>query len=230
MLTTVRSAASGTNVRRDPVKLTHIQELDELAARHFRVTQAPAIAISGRYLSLVYKVASTLVSPPHELALLVIDLEGRFDATRLSCTDEDATHIYVHRLDYGDGINEHVPEDEPSHDSTTSLSQEQLREMVSGADDFFLYSTVASPSAGRACWGTIVVGDVGAGDAVAGWKGWLRVDRETTRGFSLGTSVEDALRRRSARQDVADAAGWAAESPWGKFVFHEGLDRQNPLK
>jgi hypothetical protein len=34
-------------------------------------------------------------------------------------------------------------------------------------------------------------------------------------------SVEEALQRRSARQEAVDAAGWAAESQWGGFVFKD---------
>lgn len=85
-----------------------------------------------------------------------------------------------------------------------------------------LYGEASRASAGREWWGTIVLGGLGAGDVIAGWKGWLRVDRESVRGFALGISAEEALEQRARRQDVVDEAGWAATSQWGSFVFLEG--------
>ena len=64
-------------------------------------------------------------------------------------------------------------------------------------------------------------GGLPAGDVAAGWKGWLKVEREAVGGFAMGMSVSDARARREERQKVVDKAGWAAESPWGGFVFHE---------
>lgn len=85
-----------------------------------------------------------------------------------------------------------------------------------------LYGDASRASAGREWWGTIVLGGLGAGDVVAGWKGWLRVDRESVRGFALGISAEEALEQRERRQDAVEAAGWAATSQWGGFVFRDG--------
>jgi hypothetical protein len=104
-----------------------------------------------------------------------------------------------------------------------SVGAQQLRELVSEADDFFLYSPAAASSSSRTKWGTIVVGGLGAGDVVAGWKGWLRVEREHVRGFIPGASLEDSMSRRTARQDVVDAIGWTAESLWGGFLFQEDV-------
>jgi hypothetical protein len=212
VLDSLRTLVNG-NASRGPVKLTHIQELDQVASRHFRATQAPAVAISGRHMPLVYKLASNLVSPPHQLTLLIIDLDGRFDATRLSCTHEDARHVYVQQLPHLAGGTESSPADEEAAaGASMSVSVQQLRELVSEADDFFLYSAAAAPSSSRTSWGTIVVG---------GRKGWLRVEREHVLGFAPGASLEDSLNRRAARQDVVDAIGWTAESPWGSFLFQE---------
>lgn len=91
-----------------------------------------------------------------------------------------------------------------------------------------LHGEGAKQSRGRAWWGTIVVGaaegsstSAGAGDVVtAGWKGWLKVEREKVGGFAMGMSVQDAKVRRDERQRVVDGAGWAVDSPWGGFVFH----------
>ncbi|KAM0557046.1 hypothetical protein ACHAPJ_005309 [Fusarium lateritium] len=184
-----------------PTKLTHIGPLDDIAAAHFHTTKAAGISISGRHLPLLYKLISTLISPPHLYAVLIIDIEGRFDATRLTCSPSHTQHVYVQR--------------------PARSSPEQLRALVAEAESILLYSDIARASAGREWWGTIVVGGLGAGDIAAGWKGWLRVDREHVRGFALGISAEEALDQKGQRQDVLDAAGWAATSQWGGFTFKE---------
>lgn len=172
------------------------------------------MSITGRSLALLYHLLSSLVSPPHQLAVLVVDLEDRFDATRLACGDSDARHIYVQRA------ARIVPGTDGTKTATDSpAGPEQLRALVAEAEGFILYG--AHASAARSWWGTVVVGGMGAGDMVAGWKGWLRVDREAVRSFPLGTSAAEALGRREARQEAVDAAGWAATSQWGGFVFHD---------
>ncbi|KAM4065956.1 peptidase M43, pregnancy-associated plasma-A [Hirsutella rhossiliensis] len=192
------------------LKPTHMDELDRVAARHLRDTQAPTLAIAGRSLPLLYKLVATLVSPPHRQAVLVVDADGRFDATRLAChDDDDLRHVYVQQCG-------------------GAASPEHLRALVADAEAFMLYHAAARPSRSRRWWGTVVVlGGAGApglggGDVVAGWKGWLRVDRDQVQPFALGVGVDDALAERDARQRAVDAAGWAATSPWGGFVFYDG--------
>ncbi|KAF5674337.1 hypothetical protein FHETE_2972 [Fusarium heterosporum] len=182
-------------------KLTHIPSLDEISAAHFRNTKASGISVSGRHLPLLYMLISNLVSPPHLYAVLVIDIEGRFDATRLTCLSSHMRHVYVQRPARGD--------------------LEQTRAIVAQAENTLLYGDVARASAGREWWGTIVVAGLGTGDIATGWKGWLRIDRENVRGFALGISAEEALSQKEQRQDIVDAAGWAATSQWGGFVFKE---------
>ncbi|ODA83128.1 hypothetical protein RJ55_01638 [Drechmeria coniospora] len=182
--------------------MTHMDELDKIASLHFRDTQAAAVSISGRNLPLIYKLISSLVSPPLCKTLMVLDLDGRFDATRITCAEEHLHHVYVQR---------------PAHSSP-----ETVRTLVADAQGFMLYNAASQASLSRQWWGTIVIGGLGsAGDLVAGWKGWLRVDREPVQPFALGISSDEALTQRKARQDAVDAAGWAATSPWGGFVFHE---------
>lgn len=189
-----------------PLKPTHMDELDGVAARHLRDTLAPTLTVAGRSLPLLYKLVSTLVSPPHRHAVLVVDADGRFDATRLACEggDDDLRHVYVRRC-----------------------SPEQLRAVVADTEGFMLYRAA---SRDRQWWGTVVIpgagrGDLGpgVGDVVgAGWKGWLRVDRDRVPPFAVGLGLDEALAERDARQRAVDAAGWAATSPWGGFVFHDG--------
>ncbi|RBQ64630.1 hypothetical protein FVER14953_02595 [Fusarium verticillioides] len=188
-----------------PNKLTHISELDEITAAHFHATKSAGLGISGRHLPLLYRLISNLITPPHLYAILVIDTEGRFDATRLTCSPSHLQHVYVHRPVRSDPDN--------------------ARALVADAEDILLYGSVAKASAGREWWGTVVVGGVGAGDITTGWKGWLRIDRESVRGFAPGISAEEALDHKRQRQDIVDAAGWAATSQWGSFVFREADEK-----
>lgn len=183
------------------VKKTGIRELDEIVAYHFQSTKIATISITGRYLPLIYKIVSQIASEPEPMSVLVVDLDSRFQATQLPCSEEDLRHIYVLR--------------------PARTSPQELREMISGADQFLLYNTVAQASANREWWGTIVLGGLGAGDVTAGWKGWLRVDREEVRPFPPGISLEEALKERDARQAAVDLAGWLVSSPWGSFTFHD---------
>ncbi|UKZ59857.1 uncharacterized protein TrAtP1_001149 [Trichoderma atroviride] len=192
----------GTGTRR--IKTTHLDDLDQVAARQFRATQAPTISISGRSLPLVYKIISTLVSPPHSLALFVLDFDGRFDATRLTCAEQDLQHVYVHQPPYSEGSN---------------TNAEHIRSLIADAERFMVYEDDSAASRTREWWGTIVLGGLGAGDLVAGWKGWLHVDRDNVAEYSLRVTLEDAFERRSDRQEVVDRTGWAATSQWGGIYF-----------
>ncbi|RDA87495.1 hypothetical protein CP532_1631 [Ophiocordyceps camponoti-leonardi (nom. inval.)] len=205
------------------IKPTHIPELDAIAARHYRDTQSPTLALTGRSLPLVYKIVSTLVSAPWRYAVLVVDVEGSFDATRLtlSCGDDDLAHVYVQRPDkYDDNYDEEEEEKEEDQDS--------VRELVVSAQRFMLYE--ASASSSRHWWGTVVVGGgsrsgglAGLVDVVAGFNGWLRIEREpVVPPYPPGLDLSEALARREERQRLIDASAWTASSSWGDFVFSEG--------
>ncbi|KAJ9156039.1 hypothetical protein NKR23_g1496 [Pleurostoma richardsiae] len=65
------------------VKRFPIPALDALVARHFRASQSAPLAVSGRHLPLVYLLVATLVAAPHSKAVVVVDVDGRFDVTRV---------------------------------------------------------------------------------------------------------------------------------------------------
>ncbi|KAI9167293.1 hypothetical protein HJFPF1_03419 [Paramyrothecium foliicola] len=202
------------------LKLTYVSDLDEIAARHTAATYNPAISIAGRSLPLIYIVIAALVSPPHCRAVLIIDLEGCFDPTRLTCAAEDLRHVYVQR-------------------AARRSNLEDVRALVTQAVNWMMYGGQTAPrigesdpgepgasfhhhaSAGRPLWGTIVLGSShgAAGDITSSWRGWMRVDRTAVSAFAVGSSAQEAMGRRSARQEVVDAVGWAATSPWGSFAF-----------
>ncbi|CAM1500844.1 Fc.00g100060.m01.CDS01 [Cosmosporella sp. VM-42] len=183
------------------IKATHIESLDQLAIRHYRSTQSSTLSLSGRHLPLLYTLISALVSPPDLYTLFIIDLDNRFDATRLTCSSQHIRHVYIQR--------------------PARSSPDRLRALVADAETFMLYGDASRQSSSREWWGTVVLGGLGAGDIVAGWKGWLRVERENVRGFTLGISAEEAMEQRSNRAEAVESAGWAATSQWGGFVFKE---------
>ena len=88
--------APPADTRRQQRPIFPIGRLDELVSRHARATQAnPAaaasaaaavLAVTGRHRELVYALVATLIAAPHEKAVAVVDLEGRFDPLRLLAT------------------------------------------------------------------------------------------------------------------------------------------------
>jgi hypothetical protein len=197
ILNDLRTALGATPSKSPLPKSLFVEELDELVARHLRATQSVPLGITGRHLPLLYLLVSTLVAPPHRKAVVIVDEEGRFDVTRLTCLAPDLAHIYVYRPARG--------------------SLEYVREVVAGAEAHMLYGRHASMT--REWWGTIVIGGMRGGDINASWKGWLRVDREDTRPFGHGISSEEALAQRDRRQAAVDSSGWRATSQWGDFHF-----------
>jgi len=217
-----------------------IPRLDELVNRHFRATQSAPLAVSGRYHELLYVLIATLIAPPHQKAVTIVDIEGQFDALRLLTTTpfddipsqrddartqqspitrrlrpEDLDHVYVLRYPHG--------------------NSSQLSDCLASIEDYMLYGSHRSRD--REWWGTILIGTdhnttgsaLNAGSAphvavTAGWKGWLRVDRSEIATFA-DLSLEEALADRDERQDAVNEAGWVASSPWGRFTFG---DRKHP--
>ncbi|TGJ82374.1 hypothetical protein E0Z10_g6383 [Xylaria hypoxylon] len=188
-------------------------DLSATISRYHRATQSappPLMSVSGRYLAFLYHFLSTLISSPHNYTVVVVDVEGKFDVTRLihptpatsttnpsnAATPADLAHVHVYQ---------------PGH--------EQLHAALAGVDEYMLYGSHSSR--GRQWWGTVVVGGVG-GDVNAGWKGWLRVEREGVTGFAVGMSVEEALREREKRHEVVERAGWMASSLWGTHTWKGG--------
>ncbi|KAJ3498290.1 hypothetical protein NLG97_g1241 [Lecanicillium saksenae] len=182
-------------------KTTGIKELDEIVRRHFQSTKIGGLSITGRYLPLVYKIASTLVSSPNNKAVIIIDYEERFEALRLRCSTDNLDHIYVLR--------------------PAESARDQIRDIIANTEKYLVYDEEAKKSANRELWGTIVIGRPGGGDVSAGWKGWLRVDREEVPPFPPDITLDEALQQREERQRAVDAAGWQASSAWGDFIFHE---------
>ncbi|KAI0549830.1 hypothetical protein F4679DRAFT_227434 [Xylaria curta] len=204
-------ASFTTNPSRHRSPHIPIADLSIIATRYQRATQSappPLMSVSGRYLPFLYHLISTLISSPHSYTIVIIDTEGKFDVTRListkpdtnyPATPADLAHVHIYRPGRG---------------------AERVRAVLGTLDEFMLYGDHASR--GREWWGTVVIGGGGGGHVNAGWKGWLRVDREEVPGFQVGISVEEALRDRERRQTAVDRAGWTAASRWGSYTWKGG--------
>jgi hypothetical protein len=175
--------------------------------------------MTGRYLPLIYQLISTLISARYRYAVVVIDAEGRFDATRLVsaisstpipvisaqlATMADLKHVHVY----------HPPR-----------STHAVQATLAAAEGYMLYGRHTSRD--RKWWGTMVIGDRG-GDVNADWKGWLQTTRGEVPVGLLGTvddnCVEDALAGRGRRQDEVDQVGWIAREATGRlgaYVWRE---------
>ncbi|KAI1455578.1 hypothetical protein F4805DRAFT_468613 [Annulohypoxylon moriforme] len=202
-----------------------IPGLANIAARYHKATQSappPVLSVSGRYLPLLYHLISTLIAEPHNYTIVVVDAENRFDVTRLVSHSHPTTHpsgSSSYPAELSDLRHVHV--------YRPARGQEQLRAAVAAASQWMIYGSHESRA--REWWGTIVIGGGSGtgggmsvkGDVNAGWKGWLRVEREEVSGFPAGVSVEEALRDRDKRQEVVDDAGWVAMSRVGGYVWKD---------
>lgn len=154
----------------------------------------------GRYRALLYHIASVAVSAPRNGTVLVVDVDGKFDVTRLHCSVEELRHVWVVRARGGkEGVKQAL--------------EEGTRWLVYGEHG----------SKGRELVVRIVSGGGGEADVVGGWRGWLRVEREGKEGggFGMGMSVEEAMREREERRSVLEGMGWRAVCEEGGFTWRE---------
>lgn len=143
------------------------------------------------------------MSSPRNGTIVVIDIDGRFDVSRLRCQAEDLKHVHLLR----------VPQ------------RGRLKEAIERVAGYLLGTGTGGGkhgSMGREWVGTCVNGGLG-GDVCVGWRGWLRVESEKVdvETFGTGMSVEEAMRERQRRQEVVDSRGWKAVSEWGNYRFEE---------
>lgn len=194
---------------------------------------------------------ATLIAAPHSKAVVVVDIDARFDITRvLQCTPhsspsapdeasrtanslDDTTTAQQKKLTAEDPATvtqvrrvtledlKHVHIYRPARGSPS-----HIRDVLTSAEHHMIYDRHASIA--REWWGTVVIGGggpavlgPGCADVTTGWKGWLRVDHDEIRGFGVGMSLEEALAERERRQRVVDAGGWTASCVWGGFHFAE---------
>ncbi|KAK4120074.1 hypothetical protein N657DRAFT_603366 [Parathielavia appendiculata] len=225
------SDANDSNTGNARIPNFPIGPLNGLVNRHFRATQSAALALTGRHRELLYVLVATLISPPHDKAVAIVDFEGRFDPVRLLATcpaDEGAAADPTnpgskHRATVQRADLDHVHILRPARGSAAHIA-----DCVACIEKYMLYGS--HRSRGREWWGTVVIGGglnpagsaSGAASAqvavTADWKGWLRVDRAEVPSF-WDMSAAEALADREKRQAAVEDAGWVANSPWGSFMI-----------
>ncbi len=226
-----------------------IATLNELVARHFRATGSTNLAVHGSYLPFLYVLISTLILPPHNKAVVVIDMDHQFDPIGpLGCSP-------VSELD-GDLVEN--PTDAASVPSLSSHSSARVRsqnlqhihlyqpprdarlaDVMAQAERHMLYGSHASKS--REWWGTMIIrerlshaddstalGSTGARSALlsrpvihAGWKGWLRIGKEPVPAYrpDRQPTLEEHDAELARRNEILEENGWLANSEWGGFIF-----------
>ena len=199
---------------------------------------------------MIYLLVATLIAAPHSKAVVVVDVDGKFDVTRVLqsapfFTAEQSDLISTTDEAARDGSRPSSPRQKPLRVTIKDLkhihiyrpargSLSHIREIVTSAEHHMIYGRHTSTT--REWWGTVVIGGgspvvlqsalgpvagSGAADVTTGWKGWLRVDREEVSGFGVGMSVQEALSDRARRHAAVQEAGWVAGCVWGSFGFQE---------
>jgi len=155
------------------------------------------LEVTGRALPLLYHIISTAVSTPRLGTVAVVDVDGRFDVSRLDCSMDDLKHVHIFK---------------PVRDA--------VKVTVDSIEPYLVYGSHSSQ--GRDLVAVMVIGGVG-GDVLVGWRGWLKAESEKEQvvRFGMGMSVEEALREREARQNALDEKGWTAQSEWGSYKWVE---------
>jgi hypothetical protein len=125
--------------------------------------------------------------------VVVIDLDRRFSPSHLQLPEQELQYVHVFRP-----------------------TKENLQVTIESIEGYMLYGEHGSK--GREWVGTILNGGgavVKGVDVVVGWRGWLRVERESVGTFAEGMSVEAAWEERTKRQEVVDGKGWKGKSKMG---------------
>ncbi|KAK5659011.1 hypothetical protein OQA88_1098 [Cercophora sp. LCS_1] len=213
--TATATATASATIRDFP-----LPRLNDIVASHFHKTKSPVLALHGRYYELLYPLVATLIAPPHEKAIAIVDFgfgdDGGFEVLRLLAT-RTATGEGLHRGDL-----EHVYVVRPPPGDAAHVER-----CVIEVERHMLYGEHKSRE--REWWGMVVIGGGlfpggtrGGHNVVitAGRSGWLRVERAEVEGFGRG--AEEAFRQREGRQRAVEERGWAASSEWGGFVFRGG--------
>ncbi|KAJ0107448.1 hypothetical protein J7T55_009413 [Diaporthe amygdali] len=167
------------------VKSYPIQDLDRLVAQHFRATQSGPLSLSGRHLPLIYLLVATLIAPPYNKAVVIIDIDARFDITRVTqCAPHQAGPVpdgSNAAEDHSDTLGQHKNADQAAEGRTEGQatvaparqvtaedlkhvhvyrpargSPAHIREVLSSAEHHMLYSRHASIA--REWWGVIIIG------------------------------------------------------------------------
>ncbi|KAK0102421.1 hypothetical protein ONS95_006041 [Cadophora gregata] len=182
---------------------TGIPDLDSIWQTH-----GGKLSITGRTLPLLHHILIHLVSPSHlNGTIALVDLTGRFSPSHLLNQSSTSSSS---KPQPG---NQHPEEKflqkaDLQHIHVFRPTKSNLAATLASIESYMLYGSHRSH--GREWLGVIVNGGVG-GDINLGWRGWLRVERESVGKFGEGVSVEEVFwGERGRRAEVVDQRGWRA--------------------
>ncbi|KAB5539284.1 hypothetical protein GE09DRAFT_313153 [Coniochaeta sp. 2T2.1] len=241
---------------RPPPRIFPISILNALVVKHYRATQRVPLGIRGRYEHLLYLLLATLIAPPNNKCVLVVDCEGDFDISRvLECTPVSLAPLPPHLQPAWETLSRderrkvrppfhrdvtpqdlaHVYVIRPADTREGPLCREILR-----AKEYMLYGNHRSRD--RDFWGTFVIGadDPGADvDVVCGtMKCWLKVVRTGVANLAQRgvRSYEGAKGKKAEVYRDRGYAPFTARCPWGQFKFDDrgmifkGTPREGAMK
>jgi hypothetical protein len=160
------------------------------------------LTVDGRYKKLLYHVISRVVSAPRSGAVLVVDADGKFDVSALSCSKRDLQNVYIVRPPDGrKGVVKALNEATKwlLKGELASIDRELVLKIVSG------FKGTQLPAA----------------DIVCGWRGWMHVynGAEEVQRFLEGISVHEAEMEKHQRADATGRAGWVVAWASGEYKF-----------
>ncbi len=243
--TTDEDAAAGSTSTTSRLHAFPTTVLNDILGRHFRATRETSLSVSGSYLPFLYCLIATLVLPPHNKAVVIIDMNGAFSCVNLAgcypfsqpdsgtlgdptVADHLPSAIPRPTARVGSPDLDHVHVYQPAWDAS-------VIDVMAEAEKFMLYGNHASR--GREWWGTVVISEgptffdnatassspgalLSRPVVIAGYKGWLRIEKEPVSPPLNLDAPYEKLPAEITRYDVAvSQAGWLATSDWGGFVF-----------
>jgi hypothetical protein len=228
---------------RPPPRVFPISVLNVLVVRQYKATHRVPLGIRGRYFPLLYLLLATLIAPPNNKCVLVVDVEGKFEVSKilehtpvsmrpLSPDKQPKNMSKEQRRRLKPPYHRPVLPSDLAHVYVVRPPDERegpLCRAILQAKQYMMYG--AHGSRDREFWGTVVVGadDPGGGadvDVVCGtMKCWLKVVREqpvwTFGGEGVG-SYAGALRHRARREAERGFIGpLTARCVWGRFRFDD---------
>lgn len=222
-----------------PPRVFPISILNALVVRHYRATQRVPLGIRGRYWPLLYLLLATLITPPNNKCVLIVDCEGDFEVSKIL----ESTPVSMEPL--------------PPHMQPKNMEREQKRRVhppyhrgvlpsdlahvyvirpadrregplcraILQAKQYMMYGPHRSRD--REFWGTVVIGadDPGAEvDVVCGtMKCWLKVERQYVPNLARRgvRSYQGGLKKKGEHDTERAFTPLTARCVWGRFKFDD---------
>jgi hypothetical protein len=222
-----------------PPRVFPISVLNVLVVRHYKATHRVPLGIRGRYFPLLYLLLATLIAPPNNKCVLVVDVEGKFEVSKileqtpvsmrpLPPEQQPKNMPREQRRRVGPPYHQPVLPSDLAHIYVIRPADERegpLCRAIRQAKQYMMYGPHRSRD--REFWGTVVIGadDPGADvDVVCGtMKCWLKVVREPVWTFGAKglNSYKGVLKHRAKRDADRSFTPLTARCVWGRFKFDD---------